>query len=428
MLRRCFCVAIWSLAILGGRLIYAQPPQPADANATPPLGVDKFYFDLLKSENSTTRATAERYINLAKVQEWSDLSGKFKAVAHYVKHEPNLSTVTIAVMKGSGADRTADEKTVPVDKLSKTCQVRVKQIDLLQKKLKEMSAKAGPNGTPGAPMTDERGADPNGKGSDAGPSAPPGVAPADPSASEPDPLGFAEVQLTPVGLPPSATPGIGPGGPPPGTPDPGPGSTPPSAPPNSSQRPASSSTEPQPGGSQVVTSDAWQSDFEAFRANFKVCPAGKARPSSTLLHVKPAGPAGSNGGSDIDFGRLDNFYHQARLSAAAFGWLEPQLSPVEKHRILQEEHPKEFEDVTWQATFIRLLANGGHPDITLTVPKLPEPLTIRFSFDSKHEPTTGAEWSQFKKGDRVSFKGRAFMENPTSVNVYVREPNLVAGS
>jgi len=208
------------LTILAARGLDAQPPKPNDTPATPPLGVDKFYFDLLKSDNASTRATAERYIGLAKVQEWSDLSGKFKAVAHYVKHEPNLSTVTIAVMKGQGADRSADEKTVPVDKLSKTCQVRVKQIDLLQKKLREMSAKANP-GSPGAPMTDERGVDPNAPtGPDAGPGpSPPGAGAPEPSASEPDPLGFAEVQLAP---PPGPDPGPGP--------SPGPGPGPPAGP------------------------------------------------------------------------------------------------------------------------------------------------------------------------------------------------------
>src|SRR4051812_1578517 len=111
MLRRSLCLMVLGLLIIAGRAVDAQPPKPNDTPATAPLGVDKFYFDLLKSENSTTRATAERYVGLAKVQEWSDLSGKFKAVAHYVKHEPNLSMVTIAVMKGQGSDRTAEEKT-----------------------------------------------------------------------------------------------------------------------------------------------------------------------------------------------------------------------------------------------------------------------------------------------------------------------------
>jgi hypothetical protein len=225
MLRRSLALAGIGLVLLAVQLVNAQPPKPGDLPATPPLGVDKFYFDLLKSDNATTRATAERYIGLVKVQEWSDLSGKFKAVAHYVKHDANLSMVTIAVMKGQGSDRTADEKTVPVDKLSKTCQVRVKQIDLLQKKLKEAAAKANP-GSPGAPMTDEHGADPNAKGPDAGPGAPPpGTAGPDPSASEPDPLGFAEVQLAPAAGP-GAPPSGGPGSIPPGAAGPGPGGNP----------------------------------------------------------------------------------------------------------------------------------------------------------------------------------------------------------
>jgi hypothetical protein len=233
MLRRVLHVAICALVAAIATTLSAQPPQPGQPNEStkePPLGVEKMYWELTKSDNATTRTLADRYVNLVKVQEWSDLSGKFKAVAHYVKHEPNLSMVTIAIMKGTGADRTADEKTVPVDKLSKTCQARVKQIDLVQKKLKEVAAK-GPNGAPGMPMADEHGADPNTKGPDAGPGAPPAAAP-DPSASEPDPLGFAEVQLTPPPGPASGP--AGPGGVGPSTPDAGPGAPPPV---NSSGRP-----------------------------------------------------------------------------------------------------------------------------------------------------------------------------------------------
>lgn len=205
MLRRSLgliaCAALFALA----NTAHAQPPQnPNEPSKEPPPGVEKAYWELNKSDNASTRILVERYVGLVKVQEWSDLSGKFKAVAHYVKHEPNLSTVTIAVMKGTGSDRSSDEKTVQVDKLSKTCQARVKQIDLLQKKLKELVAK-GPNGAPGTPMTDEHGADPNAKGPEPGHG--PGPVGPDPSASEPDPLGFSEVQLTPTPAPGSPPPG-----------------------------------------------------------------------------------------------------------------------------------------------------------------------------------------------------------------------------
>lgn len=199
---------------------------PGTEKETPaPLGVEKFYWDLTKSEDRALKAMAERYVNLVKVQEWSDLSGKFKAVAHYVKHDPSLTTVTIRVMKGKGADRSSDEKTVPVDKLSKTCQSRVKQIDTMQKKLKEAAAKSkdGAGGvpgatpeTPGAPMTDERGAEPGAAGPGPGPAGPPAVAAPDPSASEPDPLGFAEIQFDQPGPGPGPGPEGGPVPPPTG--------------------------------------------------------------------------------------------------------------------------------------------------------------------------------------------------------------------
>src|SRR5215218_4537290 len=83
----------------------AQESSNGDPNAAPPPGVDKFYWDLSKSRDRVTRSLAERYLNSTKTQEWSDLSGKFKTFARYVKHEPNLSTVTIEISKGRGGDK-----------------------------------------------------------------------------------------------------------------------------------------------------------------------------------------------------------------------------------------------------------------------------------------------------------------------------------
>lgn len=206
--------------------VRAQELAPGSEPAAPlPPGVDRFYQELAKSEDRVLKSMAERYINLVKLQEWSDLSGKFRTVAHYVKHDPSITKVTIAIARGKGAERTFEQREISVDKLSKTCQSRVKQIDAMQKKIKEAAAKlaaSGANGLPGglgAPMTDERGAEPGIPLPQGGPqplNAPPTapsaepVAPVpapstepDPSATEPDPLGFAEVQLPPV--PPPAT-------------------------------------------------------------------------------------------------------------------------------------------------------------------------------------------------------------------------------
>jgi hypothetical protein len=209
------------------RLSHAQEGGPNDPNnQPPPPGVDKFYWDLSHSKDRVTKSMAERYIATIKAQEWSDLSGKFKTIARYVRHTPDLASVTIETGKGRGTERVTKEVTVPVDKLSKTCQSRVRQIDAMQKKLKELAAaKPGENGA-GAPMTDERGAEPGAVA--AGPEAGAGIGPGevgpgtgaaspaapevDPSASEPDPLGFAELPdagPAPVGmegLPPETTP------------------------------------------------------------------------------------------------------------------------------------------------------------------------------------------------------------------------------
>jgi hypothetical protein len=212
-LRRTVCLASLALVLAIVRIGFAQEGGPNDPNnAPPPPGVDKFYWDLSHSKDRVTKSMAERYIAMIKAQEWSDLSGKFTTIARYVKHEPDLSMVTIESGKGRGTDRVTKEITVPVDKLSKTCQSRVRQIDAMQKKLKELAAKSTEHGgSPGAPMADERGAEPGAQV--AGPAdAPPMAAAApepDPSASEPDPLGFAELpDVSPAG--PDAGPGSAP--------------------------------------------------------------------------------------------------------------------------------------------------------------------------------------------------------------------------
>jgi hypothetical protein len=218
------CLAIL-LGAIPSSTAQAQELQNNDPNAAPPPGVEKFYWDLSKSRDGATRSLADRYLNTTKTQEWSDLSGKFKTFARYVKHDPGLATVTIEISKGRGADKTTDQKTIPVDKLSKSCQSRVRQIDAMQKKLKEMAqTAAASNGgaitipgttTPEGPGADPSTTTPGATGPDT--SAPTAEAP-DPSENEPDPLGFAElppVTLPPSGLAPPAVPaGAGPGAPP----------------------------------------------------------------------------------------------------------------------------------------------------------------------------------------------------------------------
>ena len=153
------------LVALAGRIGDAQEAPVVDA---PPAEAgsladsDTTYYDLRRSKDRTTRQWAERYFNLTKLQEWSSAKGK-KVKAKYVAHAEDLSSVTLAVAQGK-------EVRVPVAQLDKSCQSRVKQIAVTQKKLDELIAegakgepgKAGETAAsdPGAPMVDEIGAQP----------------------------------------------------------------------------------------------------------------------------------------------------------------------------------------------------------------------------------------------------------------------------
>ena len=122
---------------------------------------DNPYLTLRRSKNVASRLRAERYLNLVKRQEWTDLSGRFKTMGKYVAHDPNLAWVRLEVSRGSGKDRIVKEVQVPVAKLSKACQSRVRQIARLQPKLDELvAAEAEADDdelADGAPMNDERG-------------------------------------------------------------------------------------------------------------------------------------------------------------------------------------------------------------------------------------------------------------------------------
>jgi hypothetical protein len=175
------------------------------------------YAELRKSADRLTRQLAERYYNLVKLQEWSSDKGT-KITAKYVSHSADGATVTLSVAKGYGAQRVMKDMSVPVTRLSKTCQSRVKQIATIQEKLDDLAAGggttagAGPGAEfaavdPGAPMIDERGEDPRPRAERAPTERPPAPRPARPVSTtnstaddgNPDPLGFGELEgVTPA--------------------------------------------------------------------------------------------------------------------------------------------------------------------------------------------------------------------------------------
>ncbi len=183
---------------------------------------EETYLDLRTSRDRLTAQVAERYFNLVKLQEWTSDKGT-TIKARYLSHDPDLTSVTLVVVKGYGAERTEKETLVPVQRLNKTCQSRVKQIDTIQKKLDELIAsgakgESDPNAATntGAPMQDEIGAQPDAerpgrRGSTTTRKTTTRTTRAlakSPTADDgnPDPLGFAELPPVNFGAFPEGTP------------------------------------------------------------------------------------------------------------------------------------------------------------------------------------------------------------------------------
>lgn len=98
---------------------------------------ERMWRDLRSSDDVRTKLLAERWYHAVKLQEWSNDTGKFTTNAKYLDHDPDLGWVKLRVIQGTGRERVVKEVTIPLDKLSKTCQARVRQIHALSSKLAE---------------------------------------------------------------------------------------------------------------------------------------------------------------------------------------------------------------------------------------------------------------------------------------------------
>jgi hypothetical protein len=385
----------------------AQEGQPG---ARPPAapgstGPDNKYVELSRSKDRVIKATAERYLNLVKFQEWGGASGKTQ-MAKYVSHEPDLKRVKLSVARGSGKDRVVKEFDVDVEKLNKTCQARVKQIDLLQKRLDDLAATAAALGdgtggparpeVSGATAPGERGPQtPDAQGPEggyAGPGAPPtgpGAAPSqpgaapqtsgievDPSASEPDPLGFAEL--------PPVTPGPG------GAPPAGPGSLPPTS-------PAADGPGPVPNkAASSADRKQWRTNLASFAANISVAtdPTGKAR---------------------IDWGELRELGEMNDIAVAMRGPEPPTRSPEAETPAAISER---LGDMHWQLVVDKVEdAPGG-----LVVPSfhpvdLPKPLEFRVVLDDTEDVQ---KWAKLPPGAMVPVSARLSISEPYKITAKVK--------
>lgn len=118
---------------------------------------EQLWRELRSSSDVRTKLLAERWYNVVKLQEWSNDTGKFTTNAKYLEHDPDLGWVKLRIIQGTGRERVVKEVTIPLAKLSKTCQARVRQIHALSAKLAEAKVeeeKRQAEEKDGAPPTD----------------------------------------------------------------------------------------------------------------------------------------------------------------------------------------------------------------------------------------------------------------------------------
>jgi hypothetical protein len=319
--------------------------------------------------------------------------------------------VKLETIRGSGENRVTKEVTVPLDKLSKSCQSRVRQIAKLQPKIDELlaaapespadgMADAGGEYAVGRPrgMRGERGGygygGYGGYGSQGGEAAAEEPAAGDvgattrpysaaetqidTGANDPDPLGFGEL----ANEPPLDT-SAGYGAVPPGV-----------------EGVSTGYSVGRPGGDAAAADAAdpsqWAASYDAFLANFN-----------------PGLSAG--GGSALDWGNLVDL--RAMNDAAAEHARDRSADP---ERTQIREIADLMGEVRWQGSFagIEPRAAGG-PEVRFNLPPLPAPLKIRFIADESEAAT----FSQMRRGQPVQFTGRFDISTPNEIDVYVRLAN-----
>jgi hypothetical protein len=371
---------------------------PAAPGAAPVSESEKKYVEMTHSKDRVLKATAERYLNVIKLQEWGGASGK-SLMAKYVSHDPDLKKVKLSVATGTVKDRVFKDYDVAVDKLNKTCQARVKQIDVLQKRLDELSAAVDSAGKPGGPagpgaaMAGERGMrtrtgqGPEGPGAPApGPAATPAqpaAAPAepqaDPSASEPDPLGFAE--LPAVALPATGPPQAGPGGVLP--------TAPPTAPPG---RPA-------PVPAKTGSADErkqWRTNLASFAANISVVTDPMGKPA-------------------VDWGELKELREINDILVAQQGPMPPTRSPEAESPAAIAER---IGDVHWQIVVDKVEnAPGGLVIPSFHPVELAKPVEFHIALDDAEDLQ---KWAKLPPNAAVGVTARLSITEPYKITAKVK--------
>lgn len=150
MVRRFSVLATVLLALLGSPALAQELTTDAERD----------WRAVRNSEDVRTKIMAERWHNAIRQQEWSDASGKFKVSAKYLEHDPDLKWVKLRTIRGTGKERAVKDVEIPLEKLSKSCQARVRTISILAEKIataKEEEAKKAAEDADGAEASGGRG-------------------------------------------------------------------------------------------------------------------------------------------------------------------------------------------------------------------------------------------------------------------------------
>jgi hypothetical protein len=103
---------------------------------------ERLYLEARRSEDRLTQLLGERWYGLVKLQDWTDATGKFHTTAKYIEHDPGMKWVKLLAVKESAEGSVSKEVTIPLEKLDKRCQSRVRQIDHLRSKVDAAIASA----------------------------------------------------------------------------------------------------------------------------------------------------------------------------------------------------------------------------------------------------------------------------------------------
>jgi len=371
---------------------------------------------LQKTGDHKMELFAKRWRKMIELQDWTDVTGKYRVKAKYLSHDENLESVTLQAVKGKGKDREEREITVPVAKLSQQAQSRVQRIARFKPILLE-ELKAVEEAAREKEDSEEFGPGANPEFREEGRPYPPQV-----------PGGRPSDGRNPAPRPPAAGVPRRPGEPTGGLREPG----------------VVQGVENPYGGTQWIGRDQLVTDSR-FRNHQQLEFNTPGRPGQRIAQPPPPGEPNLVDGSPwrtsypellrrikvlegdgqsprIDLTELGLFGQQIELNWTLMQSLANQDVGTMLARTSEVLPEGVVGEVIWEALLVEPPKYPGSV-VSLDLPPPPEPVQFQFFADDKLE--TG-NWEQFKPGDRVRFIARlGTMATKPTINFRIRLPNQV---